>query len=222
MSAADPRPSILAIDTAGPVIGAAWAGPGGERSFQARAGRGADRLLLPWIDALLAEAGAIDAVAVAVGPGAFTGLRVGAAAALGVAVSRGCPVIPLSSLQARALGRPGRVLSVLDARKGRAYAGLYVDGALQGEERDLPPEDAAALAAGAPFVAAGEGAEVWRGLIEAAGGAVAPAAAENPALQIARLSGGMPRIQPAALQLRYLRAPDAKKPSERAAARAGG
>lgn len=90
-------------------------------------------LLLPWIDQLLADAGlpksALDAIAVSRGPGAFTGIRLGIAAAQGIAFALDRPLLPVSSLATLALGAaaaPGsQVLAAIDARMGEIYAGSY-------------------------------------------------------------------------------------------------
>jgi tRNA threonylcarbamoyladenosine biosynthesis protein TsaB len=68
---------------------------------------GASQLVLPWIDELLAEANiplaSIDAIAIDVGPGAFTGVRLGLAVVQGLATGAQVPVIPVASLDALAL-----------------------------------------------------------------------------------------------------------------------
>ena len=209
---------VLAVDTATPCIGAAlWDGT--LRTFSERGVRGADAVLSVGISEILDGAGCPDLLAVTVGPGAFTSLRVGVAAALGLALSLECRIVPFSSLEARARGvRGDRVLALLDARKGRAYAALY-ERRLAGWERvvpeqDLPPEEAIAMAAGQSFVAVGEGAELWREKVEAAGGQVATGADLSPAGWMAQAAGSrMDRALDAErVRLRYLRAPDAQKP----------
>lgn len=213
---------VLAIDSAGPVIGAAlvlW-DEGTPRligCWSARVVQGADGLLVPAIDEMLrAEGGALDRVVVTVGPGAFTGLRVGVATALGYALARGAPVVAISSLAARAAGVAGdRVLAVLDARKGRVYAGLFdCSGEVPvplGDEVDLPPE---AVWPARPFLAVGEGAVVLRAAVEAAGGTVAEGADASPVRALARL-GARPEavaVDAGEIALRYLRPPDAVPP----------
>ena len=84
--------------------------------------------LIPSIDTVLKTAGCkladIDAFAVAIGPGSFTGLRIGLAAAKGFAFSLGRPVVGISSLKALAYNLSGSeylVASILDARRGEYY-----------------------------------------------------------------------------------------------------
>lgn len=92
-------------------------------------------------DALrLADAtfGDLSLVALTVGPGYFTSLRVGLAYGLSLAWSVGCKVVPMSSLAAIALSAPdhGPVLSLIAASRSTVFAGLYQDGFLQGVEEE--------------------------------------------------------------------------------------
>lgn len=99
---------ILAIDTS-----SAWCSVALSISDQAPLYRheavsaGASQLLLPWIDDLLSRADTplskLDAIAIGVGPGAFTGVRLGLAAVQGLAIGAELPVIPVASLDALAL-----------------------------------------------------------------------------------------------------------------------
>lgn len=91
-------------------------------------------LLLPMAEEVLAEAGiglgGLDALAYSRGPGAFTGVRIAAAAVQAFAFARDLPVVAVSSLQALAQGAwrvhgARRVLSVFDARMDEVYAGGY-------------------------------------------------------------------------------------------------
>jgi len=92
--------------------------------------------LLPAIDALLREAGVglaeLDGFAVGIGPGSFTGLRVGLATLKGLAFGDPRPVAPVPTLAALAAlagePRPEAVAAVLDARRGDAYAALWAEG----------------------------------------------------------------------------------------------
>ena len=208
---------VLGIDTAGPVVGAAVWHPGWVESWSARIARKADGALMPAIAELLSSVGSIDLVAVSTGPGAFTGLRVGVSMALGIAMARQVPVVPVSSLAARAAcAGQARTLALLDARKGRVYAGLFDASAPVpqriGEEQDALLD---AVLPSAPFVAVGEGALVFAEAIAGAGGQVSPDAARCPADEVARM-GMLLRdtaLDPGEVALRYLRPPDAAVPS---------
>lgn len=89
-------------------------------------------LALPWAEALLAEAGLaksrLDALAVGVGPGAFTGVRLAIGLVQGIALGLDRPVLPVSTLAA--LAEPyvaeGPVLAAIDARMGELYVGEFV------------------------------------------------------------------------------------------------
>ncbi len=88
--------------------------------------------LVPLIDRVLLqagiEAGELDAVAVSCGPGSFTGLRIGVAAAKALAFATGKGLFGISTLEALAHNlrpRPGLAAAMLDARHGEVYAGLY-------------------------------------------------------------------------------------------------
>ena len=126
---------LLAVETAtaAPSV-ALWCGDAllGERA--ADPGRATAEALLPAIDALLAEArlalAAVEGFAVSIGPGSFTGLRIGVATVKGLAFGtarRAVPVSTLAALAAHARG-PRPVASVLDARRGEVYAAGFADG----------------------------------------------------------------------------------------------
>lgn len=88
--------------------------------------------ILPLVDEVLARAGValheIDRIGVGVGPGSFTGVRIGVATAKGLHIATGVALVGVSSLEAlasAAWGVRGYVLAALDARRGEAYAALY-------------------------------------------------------------------------------------------------
>ena len=100
---------------------------------------GASQLLLPWIESLLSDAKVslkdLDAIAVGIGPGAFTGVRLGVAAVQGLAISQNLPVVPVCSLDAIAAqlldsavfksSHPQRLIVAIDARMDEIYWASY-------------------------------------------------------------------------------------------------
>jgi len=106
--------------------------------------------LLPAISRLLGDAGErleeIGLFAVAVGPGSFTGLRVGVSAVQGLSLACGKPAVGVSSLQALALNGSyfsGTIIPLLDARRGEVYAGAYQWGV--GLPKMILPDEAIAI-----------------------------------------------------------------------------
>jgi tRNA threonylcarbamoyladenosine biosynthesis protein TsaB len=176
--------------------------------------------LLPAIEQVLADAGVdwpdVGAVAVGVGPGAFTGLRIGVATARALAHARGLELRPVSSLAALAAGIDAALrLAAIDARRGELYAALYEDGRKLWEPLVASPEQIAERLHEVPGnpVAAGDGTLRFSELLEAAGVTVAPR--ESPvhlvrALHLCRLAAEAPGTPPEAVLPLYLRAPDAK------------
>ncbi len=89
--------------------------------------------LLPFIERLLAEAGwsksSLDRLGVGIGPGSFTGLRVGIALADGLSIGLDRPLTGVGSLRSMAFGalseRPGPCCALLDARRGELFAAIY-------------------------------------------------------------------------------------------------
>ena len=154
----------LAFDTATGVATSALVDDGevlGERTSRAQT-------LLEGVDALLRQAGAhpqeIGRLAVGIGPGSFTGVRIGLAAARGLALSLGVGGAGVSTLAALAAGAPGAV-PVIDAKRGEIFT------LLDGEPAVLRPEH---LATEAGTVCVGDGAIRYRALLEERGAAVPP------------------------------------------------
>ncbi|QJA05340.1 tRNA (adenosine(37)-N6)-threonylcarbamoyltransferase complex dimerization subunit type 1 TsaB [Thermosulfurimonas marina] len=130
------------------------------------------RRLLPALDFLLGQLGLrlsqIEALAVAVGPGSFTGLRIGLATVKALALVLQRPVVgveTLAALAAQVPESPLPVCAVLDARRGELYAALYrmVDGYPQVfmRPRIISPERLCAEISG-PTLFVGEGLRLFR------------------------------------------------------------
>jgi len=126
--------------------------------------------LMPAIDRLLADAGWVpgdlQGLAVAVGPGSFTGLRIGLSVVKGLALALGVPVAAVPTLDAMAATLPFAALPicpVLDARKGEVYCSLYRwEGGVLRQEWEyaaLTPEALADRLTG-PVILLGDGAHL--------------------------------------------------------------
>ena len=146
--------------------------------------------LIPTIADVLGEAGIarseLRGVVVGEGPGSFTGVRVAAATAKGLAHALDCPIWAISSLVAAALSVEGSGIRyvLFDARSDRVYGACYGIGGI-GVETIIPPHGGAlrsvldnAVPPGAVFL--GEGAEVHRHAIEGAGFPVATGPVIHP------------------------------------------
>lgn len=170
--------NILALDTATEACSAALLTPAGILDKVAIAPRQHGRLILPMMDALLAEAGMartqLDAIAVGRGPGAFTGVRLAISVAQGLAFALDVPAMTVSSLQALACQVPAQagacILSVMDARMGEVYAATYdmhADGlpvAISDEVVVAP--DALSLAAGKTWQVIGTGWDTYAATLQ--------------------------------------------------------
>jgi tRNA threonylcarbamoyladenosine biosynthesis protein TsaB len=130
---------ILAIDTSTAWCSVALSLADTRLMRHEKVSSGASQLLLPWIDDLLQE-GAIamsdlDVIAIGVGPGAFTGVRLGVAAVQGLAIATKLPVLPIVSLDAIAAQlvitpqfletKAHTFLVAVDARMGEVYWARY-------------------------------------------------------------------------------------------------
>ena len=175
--------------------------------------RGHQERLAPMVQDLLREAGVapdqLDRIGVTVGPGSFTGLRVGLAFAKGLALALGKPLVGVSGLEALAQhhsGAPNLVL--VDARREQAYWQAF-----DGDAPLTPPQawtlpDIAdwALEHGPPRRLIGPGAHLLAARFP--GAEVEARAAADP-LAIAALAA---RREPGDVRPLYLRTPDAKLP----------
>ncbi len=171
----------------------------------------------------------IDAVAVSIGPGSFTGIRIGIATAMGLSYALGVPAVGIDTLMALAwcAETPGLVCPIIDARRREVYAGVYrVDGprielpAVIREPLALSPAALAALLdeIGEPVTLAGPAADTFGEAIAAAVIAapisiVTPPRGKPSAAAIAelglRIAEAGETIPTHALTPRYLRRADA-------------
>jgi tRNA threonylcarbamoyladenosine biosynthesis protein TsaB len=168
----------------------------------------------------------LDGVAVSIGPGSFTGLRIGLAFAKGLAFAGGLPLVGVSTLEALAwvADAPAgtTICAALDARKREVYAALFAaTGAAPRRLTDdlaLAPEALAGRLA-PPCVVVGDAGEIY-GAILSPRAALRPFATHHPQggvvarLGHERLLAGE-RPNPGALEPTYVRAPDATLPAAR-------
>jgi len=229
---------LLAFDTATVACSAAvWRDGAVVADECAAADRGQAEALMPMVERVLAAAGAgygdLDRLAVTVGPGAFTGLRIGLAAARGMALAAGLPVSGVTTLEAIAAGVDGAaragadLLVVIDAKRADVYAQLFRGDAETGALAPrLPPRAvlpealpgllAPELAAERPLLLAGDGAERVSAALAGAGLRAETAAAPGwpEAARVAEIAAaradGSDELPLAPL---YLRPPQAALPA---------
>jgi tRNA threonylcarbamoyladenosine biosynthesis protein TsaB len=219
------RVRILAVDTTtarGSLAVVTEEGVAAQSRSTSREGH--SRWLFEAVDAALEElgleAGELDAFAVTVGPGSFTGLRVGMSSVQGLALATGRPCVGVASLDIlgrAAAGRAETVVALVDAQRGEVYAGVFDrEGRRRGEHRVGRVEALVAdLEGDVAFV--GDGALLYRAEIEAlVPGASLPevdlflaAGVGRAALETLRAGGG---CAPGELRPLYLRAPHLRTP----------
>lgn len=182
--------------------------------------RGHQERLAPMAAEVMARAGlgfaALDRVAVTVGPGSFTGVRVGLAFAKGLAMALDLPCLGVGTLEALAAGLPGRVAAVLDAKRGQVYLQAFDDGQALDEARPMDVVKAAASLSGlADLTLVGSGAPLLAPLLPEA--TMDPRQLVDPeAFAFLAAVKPPPAERPRPL---YLRAPDARTLAERQAGR---
>jgi tRNA threonylcarbamoyladenosine biosynthesis protein TsaB len=212
---------VLAFDTALAACSAALLD--GARVLASRKqvmGRGQAEALMPLLRDVMAEGGcafaALDLLAVTVGPGTFTGLRTGIAAAKGLALATGKPLVGVTTLEAiaeTAKSSTGGLpcLAVVDAHRGEVYVQLFGPAGERTAPQALSPERAAALIADGPVTMAGSGATLVAPHLRGRG-VLLPVEPDPDPVAIARLAGARWSAGRQALSVEplYLREPDAK------------
>lgn len=224
---------ILALDTALSHCSAAVVVDGIAHAQESQAmTRGHAEALAPMIHRVLGRArlrvAALDRIAVTVGPGSFTGVRVGLAAARGLALASGVPAVGVTTLEALAAmaaaiaGRAALIVAAISARRDRVYLQAFRAGPGAAEVRPLAAPDLLKLedavralpdgacllvGSGAPGLADAAGDRCW--LVEEV------SVVQSPAIEVvAALGASKPnpatRFGPAPL---YLRPPDARLPA---------
>ena len=177
--------------------------------------RGHQERLAPMAQEVMAQAGLdfrqLERIGVTVGPGSFTGLRVGIAFAKGLVLALELPAVGIGSLEALAREAEGLVFPIIDARRGQVYLQAFESGQALMAPDAVSAEVAAAriaeLSQGRAFTLVGSGAALLQPF---APDAAVIAAEGADARHVAALAAGR---RPAALRPLYLRAPDAKLPA---------
>ena len=226
--------AMVAIETATETVGVAVRTATGVQATLTLTGRRRHvETLTPALEHLLTQLdltpGDLGVVAVDIGPGLFTGLRVGVAAAKALAQALGVGIVGATSLDiltagAAATGSRGLVLACVDARRGEVFAAVHdVDTAAVPTVRlaaglFAPEGLAAALGglAGAPVHAVGDGAVRYADVLQAVPGVEcgAPALIFPPPVALldiarARMASGEPPVEPATVVPLYMREADA-------------
>lgn len=204
---------VLALDTALPACSVAVLD--GERVLAAMSEpmtRGHQERLAPMVGEAMAAAGIafadLQRIGVTVGPGSFTGLRVGLAFAKGLALALDLPCVGIGALPALAASAQARglVAACIDAKRGQVYLELFDEGRPLGEAEALSLEEAVArLAASGPVTLVGSGGPLLGAKL--AGVAVEALEAADP-VALARLAVAVADPEPP--RPIYLRAPDAR------------
>jgi tRNA threonylcarbamoyladenosine biosynthesis protein TsaB len=228
--------TIVAIETATETVGVAVrTGSGAEAAFTLRGRRRHVETLAPAMEHVFAQVGMapsdLDVVAVDLGPGLFTGLRVGVAAAKGLAQALGIGVVGLSSLDiltraAAQHGHAGHVMAAVDARRGEVFACVRELRAGRVPAEDVaedvlaaglfsPEELAAALSelGGVSIEGVGDGAQRYAGVLGDEPGVLDALDSPPPLTLLAMaaelLEAGAAPVAPHLVVPRYMREADA-------------
>ncbi len=222
---------LLALDTSGPVCGTALM-KDGELRYEAVVKNDFthSRNLMPMVEEACirsgSEVGDVDLFACTVGPGSFTGVRLGVEAAKAMAHALSKEVIPVDSLEAFAEGHrffDGLICPMQDARAGQVYTALFDGMTLERLEEDIPirlEEMLERLSAdGRRVLFTGDGASVHAGEIVSFGGLCGRAFLADPAqiylrpacVAVNALRRMDEKVSWAELEPKYLRPPQAER-----------
>ena len=216
---------LLAIDCSAGACSAAVVENGETRAFELlHLTRGHSEVVMPMVERVLIQAGwtaaDLEGIAATVGPGSFTGLRIGLAAARGLALAVGARTVPVTSMEALAHAAgpaDSPLLAALDSKRGDLFC-QWFDG--RGRPLDDPAvrtaAEAVALAPSATFRVAGDAAEAVAAAATQAGrsvrvveGCEVPDARSVAAVALARAEvGGKGPLRPL-----YLKAPAVTMPA---------
>ena len=224
---------ILAIEASARVAGAVFLEKGRILAEQTVNGPLThSETLMPMIARVMEQAGRkpenAELIAVTNGPGSFTGLRIGAATAKGLALGLGIPVLPVGTLEALAYNVeafPGLRVPIMDARRGQVYGAVYGPQQCRREPEALPPEALAAwlLEQEEDCIFLGDAADLYEDFFrQRLGGRyhLAPACHKDlragvlAALAEKKIREGAVPIPGSALRLEYLRKPQAERERE--------
>ncbi|WP_026211724.1 tRNA (adenosine(37)-N6)-threonylcarbamoyltransferase complex dimerization subunit type 1 TsaB [Longispora albida] len=205
----------LVIDTATPCVTAGLYDTADGKTVASRTvvnPRAHGESLSPFVAECLSEAGAaprdLKAIVAGVGPGPYTGLRVGLVTAMAMGHALGIPTYGVCTLDGIAYGTRGRLLIATDARRKELYYGVYADGVRVsgpsvGRAADIEPDFEAA---------AGAGATLYPLPVPVLDDPLYPPVEGHAALALPRISSAAPTE---ILTPLYLRRPDAVPASER-------
>ncbi len=228
-------PTLLAIDTATDACSVAVLAEGAVAAHRSvLMARGHAEALMPMVVETLAAAGLgfadLDAVGVTVGPGAFTGLRIGLSAARGIGLAAGIPALGATTLEVLAHGVPeaeragASIVAVIESKRADLYVQAFgPDLAPLGEPASLMPDGLAVALPDGPLVLAGDGAARAADALMAGNRAdriSLSASGPHPdarilatlvAARFEEIGAGLDDL--AAPEPLYLRPPDAKRPA---------
>lgn len=211
---------VLALDTALDACSAAVVEDGRPLAVRSQSmARGHQERLAPMVQAVMAEAGlafsALDRLGLTVGPGSFTGVRVGLAFARSMALALGIPCVGIGTLEALAGGQAGMVVAAIDARREQLYLQAFRDAEPLAAPSVVSLDDArqtvAALIEEGPVRLLGSGARLLLGALPDAEVDARPAP-DPVAVALLATARPPPEAPPTPL---YLRAADAKTLAER-------